>query len=127
MAHILIVDGANVVGSRPDGWWRDRLGAARRLRAELDEWHAGQPPDSIDVILVVEGRARPLATEDATGVRVVAAPGEGDDTIVEQARDAARNAQTTVITADRALRERVRAVGAQTESPRWLWSLLGNE
>ncbi len=31
----LIVDGANVVGSRPDGWWRDRAGAAVRLYDEL--------------------------------------------------------------------------------------------
>lgn len=122
MGHILIVDGANVVGSRPDGWWKDRLGAARRLRAELDEWYAAQPPDSVHVILVVEGKARPLAAEDDTDIQVVAAPGEGDDTIVEQAR--AQDAETTVVTADRRLRERVHAVGASTESPSWLWSLL---
>ena len=31
----IIVDGANVVGSRPDGWWRDRAGAAVRLHDNL--------------------------------------------------------------------------------------------
>lgn len=34
-APVLIVDGANVVGSRPDGWWRDRAGATARLRDQL--------------------------------------------------------------------------------------------
>jgi 8-oxo-dGTP diphosphatase len=44
------VDVANVMGSRPDGWWRDRAGAAVRLHAELVNLAAsGQavpPPES---------------------------------------------------------------------------------
>jgi len=31
----IVVDVANVMGSRPDGWWRDRAGAAARLHAEV--------------------------------------------------------------------------------------------
>ena len=51
--NVLVVDGANVVGSRPDGWWRDRPGAARRLAEELDA--AQLPYDAI--VLVLEGAA----------------------------------------------------------------------
>jgi len=52
--QVLIVDGANVVGSRPDGWWRDRAGAARRLQEQLST--AVLPHD--EVVLVLEGNAR---------------------------------------------------------------------
>jgi hypothetical protein len=120
MERVVVVDGANVVGSRPDGWWKDRLGAARRLRDHLERWAASGPADGGVVILVVEGRARPVADDPAGAVRVVAAPGSGDDTIVE----VATQAPALVITADRELRERVRAVGADIESPSWLWSRL---
>ncbi|MGG8406012.1 NTP pyrophosphohydrolase, partial [Streptomyces sp. 12297] len=98
---VLIVDGANVVGSVPDGWWRDRHGAAERLRDRLAERRADE-----EIILVVEGAAR--GVESVPGVRVEAAPGEGDDLIVElAARYADRDC--VVVTADRALRDRVRA------------------
>ncbi len=115
----LIVDAANVVGSRPDGWWRDRLGAARRLRDALAPVAAaGLPglPGPLAVVLVVEGRAAPLAGEPGpAGVTVVAAPGSGDDAIVELVRT--DPAPTVVVTADRGLRERVRALGADVRGP----------
>lgn len=117
---LLVVDGANVVGSRPDGWWRDRAGAARRLRdALLPLAAAGLPdlPPPLEVVLVVEGKAR--GVEDAEGVRVVAAPGAGDDTIVELVA-AAGPRRTVVVTADRGLRERVTALGAEVRGPRAL-------
>jgi hypothetical protein len=117
---LLIVDGANVVGSRPDGWWRDRAGAAERLRDALRPVAAGGLPDlppPLEVVLVVEGRAR--GVESVDGVRVVAAPGSGDDTIVDLAA-AARPRRTVVVTADRGLRERVHALGAETRGPRTL-------
>jgi hypothetical protein len=117
---LLIVDGANVVGSRPDGWWRDRAGAAGRLRDALRPVAAGGLPDlppPLEVVLVVEGRAR--GVESVDGVRVVAAPGSGDDTIVDLAA-AARPRRTVVVTADRGLRERVHALGAETRGPRTL-------
>ncbi|MET7535388.1 NTP pyrophosphohydrolase [Streptomyces sp. NPDC005507] len=109
---VVIVDGANVVGSVPDGWWRDRLGAARRLRDLLVDHPLGQ---EADLVLVVEGAAR--GTEPVPGVRVEAAHGSGDDRIVELTAEAAERS-VLVITADRQLRERVRALGAQVAGPR---------
>jgi hypothetical protein len=118
----LIVDAANVVGSRPDGWWRDRLAAARRLRDALAPVAAGGLPGlpgPLPVTLVVEGRASALADEPGpSGVTVVAARGSGDDEIVSQVR--ATTGPTTVVTADRGLRERVRALGAEVLGPRSL-------
>lgn len=108
--HVLIVDGANVVGSVPDGWWRDRRGAAERLRDLL----AARGGDE-EIILVVEGAARGVAS--VPGVRVVPAPGSGDDLIVELAADHADRG-CVVVTADRALRERVRAYGVRCAGPR---------
>jgi hypothetical protein len=110
----VVVDGANVVGSRPDGWWRDRAGAARRLLTEL----AAAPPWPGEVVLVLEGAARAGAPEGTAGtVRVVHAAGSGDDTMVELVRAAAPDRAVTVVTADRGLRERVTALGATIAGP----------
>ena len=68
----LIVDGNNVMGSRPDGWWRDRAGAARRLVAEIGAW-AAEP-----VLVVFDGRA-PDPPPAAEGVEVRYAGGGGRD------------------------------------------------
>jgi len=113
---LVIVDGANVVGSVPDGWWRDRAGAARRLRDALSTVPgAGLPgyPPPVEVVLVVEGAARPVADEPSpSGVRVVAAPtsGSGDDAMVDLVAAEPDRARV-VITADRGLRDRVTAPG----------------
>jgi hypothetical protein len=109
---VLIVDAANVVGSVPDGWWRDRRGAATRLRDALAPVAAAGVAGlagPVEVVLVVEGAARGI--EDRPEVRVVAAPGSGDDTIAELARAAA--GEVWVVTADRALRDRVIRHGAR--------------
>jgi hypothetical protein len=116
---LLIVDGANVVGSRPDGWWRDRAGAAARLRDALVPLaEAGVPPElpsPVEVVLVLEGAARGVPA--VPGVTVVAAPGSGDDTIVELVA-AAPDRRRVVVTADRELRSRVGALGAEVYGPR---------
>lgn len=112
MSNVLIVDAANVVGSVPDGWWRDRRGAAERLRDRL-----ASREDDEEIILVVEGAARGVGS--VPGVRVEAAPGSGDDLIVElAAARAAAGCSVVVVTADRELRERVRAHGARCVGPR---------
>ena len=121
---VLIVDGANVVGSRPDGWWRDRAGAARRLQQRL--LTAGLPYD--EVVLVLEGKARrgnPVGQDGR--LRTVHAPGSGDDAIVEDVMaqvDVGDGRGVTVVTADRMLRDRVEAAGARSVSPSWLLDQL---
>ncbi|MET8723298.1 PIN domain-containing protein [Streptomyces misionensis] len=115
---LLIVDGANVVGSVPDGWWRDRRGAAERLRDRLVAYaRAGtaELAGPVEVVLVVEGAARGVAS--VPGVRVVAAPGSGDDRIVELVAEGAGRT-CLVVTADRELRRRVSALGARVAGPR---------
>lgn len=212
---VLVVDAANVVGSRPDGWWRDRAGAAGRLRDELaplvsdgltslpdgvagtpapepEPGAAAPPPRPApapirswnpyagsgwrrreeetgmgdgeitlrwypDVILVVEGAARPAARDDGarqkgasqkgagqsgasqsgtsqndagpngaghrTGqLRVVAAEGEGDDTIAALAGQT--GGRRVVVTADRELRRRCEDAGASVAGPGWLLGQL---
>ena len=168
----IIVDGANVVGSRPDGWWRDRAGAAVRLHDNLaklaERGHQGIPASSwpppsplptppparrrtataddrepedaslvpVTVLLVLEGAARAAApriaerARAASGVRaragaggvsgdgdvrVVSAPGSGDDEIVRQAQQ--RAGHCIVVTADRELRRRCVAAGARVAGP----------
>jgi hypothetical protein len=132
---LIVVDGANVVGSRPDGWWRDRPGAARRLLAGLIRLSAagsavaeGERSGRADLVLVLEGGARAAAEAGVVdGVRIVHAQGSGDDEIVAVVA-AAGTADATrpimVITADRGLRERVESHGATTVGPQWLWDRL---
>lgn len=112
---LVIVDGANVVGSVPDGWWRDRRGAAERLRDRLAA--AGLPGHSgpEEIVLVVEGAAR--GVEPVPGVRVESAPGSGDDHIVDLVARATDRPRL-VVTADRELRRRVTELGAEVTGPR---------
>lgn len=122
MGRLLVVDGANVVGSRPDGWWKDRPGAARRLHERL--LTADLAYD--ELVLVLEGAAKGGVRAGTDGhVRTVHARGSGDDEIVSQARVAQeRGDATTVITADRMLQSRVAAYGATSMSPSWLLDQL---
>lgn len=117
---LLIVDAANVVGSVPDGWWRDRHGAAERLRDSLvavAEHGVTGFPGPLEVVLVTEGGARGVAS--VPGVRVEPAPGSGDDRIVELAAAAATAGRhCVVVTADRELRRRVGEHGARCAGPR---------
>jgi uncharacterized protein YaiI (UPF0178 family) len=121
---VLIVDAANVIGSRPTGWWRDRAGAARRF---VDELRAATRDGRLDlpVVVVLEGQSRAGADEgDAAGVEVVHARAEGDDAIVAVATAHGRAA--VVVTADRGLADRVRAVDATVRGPSWLLDQLGD-
>lgn len=119
MKALVVVDAANVIGSVPDGWWRDRRGAAERLRDRLVAYAgSGLPghPGPVEVVLVVEGAAREV--EAVPGVRTVAAPGSGDDAIVALVGTEGTGRDCVVVTADRGLRERVRALGAEVSGPR---------
>ncbi|NUR08614.1 MAG: hypothetical protein HOQ22_06100 [Nocardioidaceae bacterium] len=116
--RVLVVDAANVVGSRPDGWWRDRPGAARRLADRLAAADLGYD----EVVLVLEGAARRGVDSGRTGSLVVEhAPGSGDDAIVESARSRVDGgAEVTAVTADRGLRARLHDVDVRVVGPSWL-------
>lgn len=130
---VLIVDAANVVGARAEhGWWRDRAGANARLRddlAVLADGVTGLPGDLVpfdtvypDVVQVVEGAARSVSS--AGPVEVVAAPGSGDDHIVELVKYADPSTRPLVVTADRELKSRVAEAGGSVAGPRWLLDRL---
>jgi len=128
--QVIVVDAANVIGSRPDGWWRDRPGAARRLLTKLAvlQQHL---QDTTDIIVILEGAARAATSgpdaPDTGGLSVVLAPGSGDDTIAAVTAESAAQAhkpEVTVVTADRGLRQRVEPTGATTVGPRWLLEQL---
>jgi predicted RNA-binding protein with PIN domain len=108
------VDGMNVIGSRPDGWWKDRAGAMRRLVAELDAFAAATGDE---VTVVLDGRPRDVGAPDH--VAVAFAPGGRDAADDEIARRVAADpdpGSLTVVTSDRALLERVTRGGARVES-----------
>lgn len=115
---LLVVDAANVVGSVPDGWWRDRAGAAERLRDRLRTVAAngisGMPPP-LEVVMVVEGPAKGISP--LPDVRVVPAAGAGDDVVVDVVRTDGAGREVVVATADRELRDRVTALGARVIGP----------
>jgi len=119
---MLLIDAANVVGSRPTGWWRDRAGAVRELVARVREAAAGGNLP-VPVVVVVEGAARAGADEETLdGVRVAHASGDGDDALVAETMAAEEG--VVLVSADRVLRERVRGLGAETVGVGWLLDRL---
>ncbi|SDY13237.1 hypothetical protein SAMN05661080_02419 [Modestobacter sp. DSM 44400] len=127
---VLLVDTANVVGARPDGWWRDRAGATSRLLDQLAALPGrtvpgpdGDPGPVTGLVAVVEGRAREVPVPD--GIQLVRAPGSGDDAIAATAATLAEgDDDLLVVTADRGLRDRLPAA-ARTAGPGWLLDRLG--
>ncbi|MEV0175588.1 NTP pyrophosphohydrolase [Streptomyces sp. NPDC050803] len=113
---LVIVDAANVVGSVPDGWWRDRRGAAERLRDRLAADGVPGRAGPVEIVLVVEGAAR--GVESVPGVRVESAAGSGDDRMVGLVSARADGRPCLVVTADRELRRRVTELGAEVAGPR---------
>ena len=109
-----LVDGMNVVGSRPDGWWRDRRAAMRGLVDRLEAF-AGETGD--EVAVVFDGR--PFELDGGGRVEVGFRPGgrnAADDAIVEWVGADGDAASLTVVTSDRELVRRVRDAGAEVIS-----------
>jgi len=109
-----LVDGMNVIGTRPDAWWKDRHAAMVRLVDLLERWVAGSGED---VTVVFE---RPPSPPIASPVVEVAhaprpRPDSADDEIVRRLRADPDPAQVRVATSDRWLADRVRAAGATVE------------
>ncbi len=124
-AH-LVVDAMNVVGSRPDGWWRDRDAALRRLVDGL-----ARLADATEHPITVVADGRPLAElpeGEHDGVRVAYArrPGRdaGDDRIVELLRTLPDLDDVVVVTSDRGLADRARSLGADVLGARSLRRVL---
>ncbi len=130
----VVVDVANVMGSQPNGWWRDRVGAAQRLLGGL----AGLPGRELtgpqgatftvqQIVAVVEGRACAVTDPDAEGLRIVRAEQDGDTAMVAEAHAlvAATGdpARVLVVTADRGLRARL-PLDCAAAGPRWLLTCL---
>ena len=144
----VVVDAAKVVGSRPDGWWKDRAGAAtsllESLAVRIDEGipgaYLGLDVDTYwpSIVAVLEGRAReahdpPVRSSVralADGVRtpelvVARAEGEGDDLIADVAASVRGSGDSVlVVTADAGLRSRVESTSCVTRGPRWLTDIL---
>ena len=127
---VLLVDVANTVGSRPDGWWRDRAGATTRLLDRLAPLVGAQltgpdgaPVPVVALVAVVEGQARDV--DAPAGVRLVRAPGNGDDALAAVAAELAEgDDDLLVVTADRGLRDRL-PVTARVTGPGWLLAAAG--
>jgi hypothetical protein len=122
MGCVLVVDAANVIGSRPDGWWRDRAGAARRL---VEHLRAAAAAGALvgPVVVVLEGAARPgVGPGTQAAVRVVHAPGAGDDTLLAEVSAAA--GEVVLVSADRELRTAAVRLGARVVGPSWLHERL---
>lgn len=120
---MLVVDAANVIGSRPTGWWRDRPGAAAAFVDRVVRAVAAGAVDA-PVVVVLEGAARAGVAAGAAGadVDVVHASGSGDDAIVDVVT--AATGPVRVVTADRGLRARVARLGADLVGPGWLLDRL---
>jgi len=107
----LMVDGMNVLGSRPDGWWRDRPAAMERLTRRLGALAAA----GAEVTVIFDGRPHRRVEAAAGAVAVGFAPGgrdAADREIVARLRADPDPAAIVVVTSDRRLRGSVKAAGA---------------
>lgn len=130
MDAVLVVDVANVLGSRPDGWWRDRRAATERLLAQIAPL-VGRDVSAPDgdvlccrrVVAVVEGQARSARAPKEVTVRV--ASHDGDSEVVATAETASGQGDVVlVVTADRGLRARLPPT-VEVAGPGWLNDLIG--
>jgi predicted RNA-binding protein with PIN domain len=109
-----LVDAMNVIGSRPDGWWKDRHGAMARLVDQLERF-AERSGDRVTVVF--EGEPKPPITSESIEIVSAARPtrNAADDEIVRLLESDSDPAEITVVTSDKALVDRVRELGAAVE------------
>jgi predicted RNA-binding protein with PIN domain len=118
---VLVVDGNNVMGSRPDGWWKDRAGAARRLVEQIGEWTTD------DVLVYFDGAPPPdMPSPDHVEVRYATRRGRdaADDDIAAFVASHRSPSDLRVVTSDAELSRRVREAGAEVVGARWLLDRL---
>jgi predicted amidohydrolase len=119
-----VVDAMNVIGSRPDGWWRDRTGAIERLVGQVDRWAEGGE-ERVTVMLEYEPR-REIGSER---VEIAWASSGGanaaDREILARLPAWLAEDEVLVVTSDRDLAAKARAAGAEVESSRPFRAELG--
>ncbi len=103
----------NVIGSRPDGWWKDRHAAMERLTRQLERWAAAE---ARDVTVVFEKPPAPPIISEVVRIAAAARAGanSADDEIVRMVRADERPGDITVVTSDVTLADRVSGAGAKT-------------
>jgi predicted RNA-binding protein with PIN domain len=109
-----LIDGMNVIGTRPDGWWHDRDAAMLRLVKLIEDWAAYEGED---VTVVFERKPSPPIR--STVIEVAHAPrpraDAADDEIIRRLRADPHPGRVRVVTSDRWLADRAWAVGASVE------------
>ncbi len=117
------VDGMNVIGTRPDGWWHDRDAAMLRLVDLLERWAA---TDGEDVVVVFERPPRPPIR--STVIEVAHAPrprrDAADDEIVRRLRLEPQPALVRIVTSDRWLADQAGALGASVHGAEMFRAML---
>ncbi|HEV3228078.1 MAG TPA: NYN domain-containing protein [Solirubrobacteraceae bacterium] len=110
-----LVDGMNVIGTRPDHWWKDRHAAMVRLVDLLERW-AAEVGDDVTVVF----ERPPVPAISSTVIEVAHAPkaraNSADDEIVRRLGAAPNRGEIRVVTSDHWLADQVRAAGATVES-----------
>ncbi len=121
-----LVDGMNVIGTRPDGWWRDRDSAMLRLVDLIERWAAAEGED---VVVVFERPPSPPIR--STVIEVAHAPrpkrDAADDEIIRRLRSEPRPELVRVVTSDRWLADRAGAIGAVVQGAEVFRSLIDSE
>lgn len=109
-----LVDGMNVIGTRPDAWWKDRDAAMARLVDRLERWSASTGDD---ITVVFERPPRPPISSPV--IEIASAPrpkpNAADDEIARRVRADPDPESIRVVTSDRALADIARAAGAMVE------------
>jgi predicted RNA-binding protein with PIN domain len=110
-----VIDGMNVIGTRPDAWWQDRHGAMVALVDLLERWAAGSGED---VTVVFEQPPSPPIRSSVVVIRHAPRPrrDSADDEIVRILKDDPQPGAIRVVTSDNWLSDRVHAIGATVES-----------